>query len=318
MRADPAPTGRLAPSPTGRLHLGHARSFLLAWWSARSRGGRVVLRMEDLDPDRSRPEHVDGVLRDLEWLGLDWDGPVLMQSARGEAYREALAGLEARGLAYPCVCTRREIEAAGQAPHRGEEAVDGTQRYPGTCRGRFRNIAEARTATGREPALRFLVREGPVRAEDELHGALEGDVQAQVGDFPVVRRDGVPAYQLAVVVDDAHQGVTEVVRGDDLLPSTLRQALLLEALGLPRPVWRHVSLVTDAQGRRLAKRSDDLALAHLREAGIAPGRIAAWAARSAGMENVPEEAHARELALDFEWARVERADVATEPGDWRP
>lgn len=271
--------GRLAPSPTGLLHLGHARSFLLAWWSARSAGGRVVLRLDDLDTERAKDGLDDACLRDLAWLGLDWDGPVARQTEHAADYEQALARLTADGRVYPCVCTRAEIERAQSAPH----LEDGTTRYPGTCRGRFADADAARAATGREPALRFAVEPGVTRFVDVVAGEVEEDVAAVVGDFPVARRGGEPAYQLAVVVDDAVQGVTEVVRGDDLLSSTARQRLLHDALGLPPPRWAHVPLVTDEAGRRLAKRHDDLALAQLREAGVDPRRIVAWAARSAGL-----------------------------------
>lgn len=289
--------------------------------------------MEDLDPDRSRPEHADLVLRDLEWLGLDWDGDILWQSTRREAHREALAELAREGLVYPCVCTRKELEEAAAAPHPGADAGhaggDGTLRYPGTCLGLYPDLEAAREATGRQAAWRFRVPGGELDVQDQLHGAVRGDVQAEVGDFPVTRRDGVLAYQLAVVLDDAYQGVTEVVRGDDLLPSTLRQARLQEALGLPHPEWYHVSLVTDPGGRRLAKRSDDLGLATLREAGVPATRIVAWAARSAGLEPSIEPGvepliergqdsgpTAAELAKRFRWEDVPRREVPTGADDW--
>jgi glutamyl-tRNA synthetase len=276
------PTGRLAPSPTGFLHVGHARSFLLAWWDARARGGRIVLRIEDLDRERCRPEYVDAARADLEWLGLDWDGEELVQSRDLQPYQRACNELVAQGLAYPCVCSRAEI-AALSAPH----ASDGEQRYPGTCRGKWSSVAAAREASGRAPGLRLAVPSGPVRIEDRLRGPLEFDVQSEVGDFLVQRRDGAFAYQLAVVVDDGRQGVDTVVRGEDLLSSAARQALLQERLGLARPTWAHVGLVVDARGERLAKRRGDLALAELRRAGVDPRDLAAWAARSVGLELGP-------------------------------
>jgi glutamyl-tRNA synthetase len=282
------PVGRLAPSPTGLLHLGHARSFLLAWWSARSQGGRVVLRIEDLDAERARPELVDTCRRDLEWLGVDWDGPVVHQAADTRALEEACERLLTAGLAYPCVCTRREI-AALSAPH----ADDAETPYPGTCRGRWRTPEEARAETGREPGLRLAVAPGPVSVTDERLGERSFDVAAEVGDFLVRRRDGAFAYQLAVVVDDHRQGVTEVLRGEDLLPSAARQALVLERLELPRPRWIHVPLVVHPDGQRLAKRRRDLSLAALREAGVDGRAVVAWAARSAGQpageRSTPEE-----------------------------
>lgn len=280
MNASPL-VGRLAPSPTGLLHVGHARSFLLAWWSVRSRGGRVVLRLEDLDADRVKEGMIEATLRDLEWLGLDWDGEPVVQSDRAPEHARALERLLAEGRAYPCVCTRKEIELARSAPHAGEAGA----RYPGTCRGRFASLEEAERATGRPAAVRFRVPEDEARVSfrDALAGPFEVYVARDVGDFPIARKSGEAAYQLAVVVDDALDGVTEVLRGDDLLPSTAQQLLLQRALGLPHPVWLHVPLVVDEAGRRLAKRADAVSLAALREEGVDPGALTAWLARSAGL-----------------------------------
>lgn len=272
--------GRLAPSPTGRLHVGHARSFLIAWWSARAAGGRVVLRLEDLDRSRVRPEYVDGVLRDLEWLGLDWDGAPVSQYEGRVALHEAAQELCDRGLAYPCVCTRSEVQAAIAAPHAG----DVNEIYPGTCRGKFANLDDARSASGREPALRFRVESGSVEFTDSVHGPQRQDVAREVGDFPITNRDGQVAYQLAVVVDDARQGVTEVLRGDDLLESTARQILLQRALGLPSPRTGHLGLVVDGAGRRHAKRADDLALERLRAEGVDARLLVSWVAATAGLD----------------------------------
>ncbi|MFT5050388.1 MAG: glutamyl-tRNA synthetase [Chlamydiales bacterium] len=271
------PVGRLAPSPTGQLHLGHARSFLLAWWSIRSRAGRLLMRMEDLDTSRVRPGLADGMLRDLEWLGLDWDGPVTYQSERTDLYRAAVTTLESKGLLYPCTCTRREIQQAQSAPH----ADDAPRPYPGTCRD------PAQRDPARTPALRFRVPPGPTPITDLLHGPLTFDVATETGDFPIWTRDDIPAYQLAVVVDDAAQAITEVLRGDDLLSSTARQQLLQRALDLPSPTWIHAPLVVTPDGRRLASRSADLPLADLREAGVDPRAIVAWAAASCGMHPEP-------------------------------
>ncbi|MCC6406430.1 MAG: tRNA glutamyl-Q(34) synthetase GluQRS [Planctomycetes bacterium] len=269
-----APIGRLAPSPTGRLHLGHARSFLLAWWHARSRGGRILLRIEDLDRERVKPGAIEVVLRDLAWLGLDWDGEPLLQSADTSALEHAVDRLIAAGDAYPCVCTRAEV-AAISAPHAGEDET----RYPGTCRDKWRSCADAERATGRKPAVRLRVEPGTIEFVDGLAGPRAYDVAATVGDFTIRRRDGAFAYQLAVTVDDARTGVDEVVRGADLLPSAARQKFLQRRLGLPHPRWWHVGLVLDADGQRLAKRRGDLALTTLREAGIDPRAVVAWAAR---------------------------------------
>lgn len=308
---DTAIVGRLAPSPTGHLHLGHARSFLLAWWHARSRGGRVVLRIEDLDVERARPEFVEATIADLRWLGIDWDGEPLVQSSGESAIADAAANLLARGLAYPCTCTRREIQSAASAPHAGESGP----RYPGTCRGRWTSIEAAESATGRAPALRFVVREGPVEIVDELQGTRTYDVARDVGDFPIYRRARSPAYQLAVVVDDARQGVTEIVRGDDLLESAARQALLQDALGLPRPRWWHVPLVTDATGRRLAKRSDDVSLASLRAAGTDARIVVGWVGRRSGIADA-RPGHAEEFVSRFSMENLPREAVAVGLRDW--
>lgn len=302
MAASPPPVGRLAPSPTGLLHLGHARSFLLAWWHARAAGGSVVMRMEDLDGERARDELADAALRDLEWLGLDWDGGVVRQSAGLEHLTAALDALLARGLAYPCVCTRGELRGALSAPQQG----DGEVRYPGTCRGRFQSREEAER-TSRQPAgLRFLVDGGPVVLDDRLAGTVRFDIAQEVGDFLIATKRRAPAYQLAVVVDDARAGVTEVVRGDDLLSSAARQRLLQDALGLPHVDYFHVPLVVDASGRRLAKRERDLGLAELRAGGTDPRALVAWAARSAGL-SVDERVTAREVLPIFTLERLPRA-----------
>ena len=293
------PRGRLAPSPTGQLHLGHARTFLLAWLHVRSRGGELLLRMEDLDASRSRPELAAGILRDLDWLGLDWDGPVVTQSARLDELRAAAATLHRTGFAYRCVCSRADLRGAVSAPQRGVDEL----RYAGTCR--HRTAAEL----GERPfALRFRVPPGPIRFLDGVAGEQSFDVDAEVGDFMIQNRAGVPSYQLAVVVDDAAAGVNEVFRGDDLLPSTPRQILLLDALGLPRPSWYHAPLVLDATGRRLAKRHDDLALAALRSAAVDPRAVVAWAMESAGFD-VGARVTTREACAMFSLERVRRAPV---------
>jgi glutamyl-queuosine tRNA(Asp) synthetase len=297
--------GRLAPSPTGYLHLGHARSFLLAWWHARSRGGRIILRLEDLDIERVKPGMLEATIEDLRWLGLDWDGELYVQSNGVDAINAAAADLIDHGLAYPCTCTRREVQAAMSAPHQNEQtgAI-----YPGTCRGRYRSLAAAEEQSGRPAALRFAVPNVRVRIVDGLQGVHEFDAQREVGDFPVLRRLGMPAYQLAVVVDDARQGVTEIVRGADLLASCARQWLLQEALGFEHPRWWHVPLVTDTLGCRLAKRSDGISLARVRAAGTDPQQIVAWVARGAGMD-APARVHAGELVDRFDIARLPASEV---------
>ena len=302
--------GRLAPSPTGHLHLGHARSFLLAWWHARSRGGRIVLRLEDLDIERVKPGMLEATIKDLRWLGLDWDNEPYVQSNGVDAINAAAAALIDHGLAYPCTCTRSEVQAAMSAPQ-GEQ-TDAI--YPGTCRGRYRSLAAAEQKSGRPAALRFAVPNVLVRIADGIQGVHEFDVKKEIGDFLVLRRLGMPAYQLAVVVDDARQGVTEIVRGADLLASCARQWLLQEALGHQHPRWWHVPLVTDTLGCRLAKRSDDVSLARLRAAGTDPRQIVAWVAHGAGID-APARVHAQELVAHFDMARLPASEVRVAASD---
>jgi len=268
--------GRFAPSPTGRIHLGNARSALLGWLQARAAGGRFLLRIEDLDRARCKPSFLEDLYQDLTWLGLDWDEPPLVQSQREDIYREALERLERLGLVYPCFCTRAEIARAASAPHGpGDEGP----RYPGTCAALAPEVREER-ARARSPALRFQALPGEWCFEDGLHGPVCQDVATAVGDFVVRRNDGVASYQLAVVVDDAASGITDVLRGDDLLSSTPRQLQLYEALGVTPPRFWHVPLVLGEDGKRLAKREGAFAVAELRERGIAVERVlgllAAW------------------------------------------
>lgn len=291
-------TGRFAPSPTGRLHLGNLRTAMLAWLQARRAGGRFILRIEDIDPLRTLPHGTADILADLRWLGFDWDegpgagGPhaPYFQSERRERYRAITAGFIARGLAYPCTCSRKDIQLAG-APHAGEEGPV----YPGTCRGGPRS-------TGRPPAVRFCVPPGAVAFRDELLGPQHQDVAAQTGDFVIWRSDDWPSYQLAVVADDAAMGVTDVVRGADLLSSTGRQILLYNALDAAPPRWHHVPMWFDEEGARLAKRNPSQTAAALREAGERPERVTARLAASLGWA-VPAEISLREL-LDPRFGRA--------------
>lgn len=296
--------GRLAPSPTGLLHLGHARTFLIAWWRARSSGGRLLMRLEDLDGPRVKPELARAALDDLRWLGLDWDGPEHVQSSGAEEILAAAERLEASGAAYACVCSRGDVRSAQSAPQLGESEP----RYPSTCRGKYRSLAAAQTETGKPAGLRLRVPPGEISVKDELLGERRFDVQAEVGDFLICKRDRAPAYQLAVVVDDARQGVTEVVRGEDLLPSAARQWLLQRALGLPPVRYLHAPLVLDDEGRRLAKRHDDLSLRELREGGTDPRAIVAWAARTCGISS-PARVSARVALIDFSLAKLPRTPV---------
>ncbi len=293
--------GRFAPSPTGRLHLGNVRSALLGWLWARSENGSFLLRIEDLDPERCKPVFTDGILEDLEWLGLDWDGPVLKQSERGAVYDEALARLETSGRAYRCGCSRAEIARAASAPHAGEEGPV----YPGTCR------AGSSPKSGRSPSWRFLVEPSKEHFVDLLHGEVNQDVAHEVGDFIIRRIDGVASYQLAVVVDDALSGVTHVLRGEDLLSSTARQIQLQRALGYPTPSYAHVPLLMQADGKRLAKRDGASTVAGLRALGWSAqkvlGRLAAWSGLGDGAP-----VSARELVGAFSLARVKRTATVVE------
>ncbi|WP_197041992.1 tRNA glutamyl-Q(34) synthetase GluQRS [Sandarakinorhabdus oryzae] len=266
-------TTRFAPSPTGLLHRGHALSTLLAWRLARAAGGRFILRIEDIDTTRCRPEYEAAILEDLAWLGLDWDGPVWRQSARGPVYAEALDRLVAMGVAYPCFCTRADIAAAASAPHGPEAAI-----YPGTCR-HLAPDERARRLPQETPAWRLdvaaaLAITGPLAWHDSFAGLQAADPAAQ-GDFVVARRDIGTAYALAVVVDDAAQGVTDVVRGVDLFEATHGQRLLQALLGLPAPRYHHHKLVLGADGKRLAKRDRGETLAALRAAGTDPAVLRA-------------------------------------------
>ncbi|WP_280334460.1 tRNA glutamyl-Q(34) synthetase GluQRS [Nocardia wallacei] len=262
--------GRFAPSPSGDLHLGNLRTALLAWLFARSTGRAFYLRVEDLD--RVRPGAAERQLADLSALGLDWDPPVLWQSERLVRHRAAIDTLAAAGMTYECYCTRREIQQAAAAPHGPLGA------YPGTCRGLTAAERAARRATGRSPALRLRSETTEFEIEDELHGVYRGVVD----DFVLRRGDGTPAYNLAVVVDDAEQGIDQVVRGDDLLSSTPRQAYLATVLGFPIPRYAHVPLVLNRDGKRLAKRDGAVTLADRAALGETPREVVALLANSLG------------------------------------
>jgi glutamyl-tRNA synthetase len=298
-------TGRFAPSPTGPLHLGNLRTALLAWLFARSAGGRFLLRMEDLDPVATREEHVVGQPADLAALGLDWDGPVERQSEHLDRSHAAIARLEAAGLTYPCYCTRREIQEAASAPH----GADPMGAYPGTCRDLDDADRKARAAGGRRPALRLRAGGATVGFEDRLHGWTEGTVD----DLVLRRNDGIPAYNLVVVVDDAAQGVDEVVRGDDLLSSTPRQVHLARLLGLEPPRYAHVPLVLGVDGARLAKRHGAVTLADRAARGETPADVRAFLAATLGLAESAERPSAHDLLERFDPAALPRQPLVLEP-----
>ncbi len=296
--------GRYAPSPSGPMHLGNARTALLAWLQARSAGGSIVLRMEDLDPDRSRADHERLLREDLGWLGLDWDAEAPAQSLRRAAYDAALAEPAVRDRLYPCFCTRAEVRAAAQAPH---GPADEAPRYPGTCRDLSEGEREARRRAGRRSSLRLRMPEGVVEFEDAVHGPVRQDVAATVGDVIVRRADGVHAYQLAVVVDDAAASVTHVLRGDDLLSSTPRQIVLARLLGFPVPVHAHVPLLLGADGARLAKRHGAVGVQQLRRAGVPADVVVGRLAASAGLAREGERVAPAALVERFDLALLPRA-----------
>ncbi len=299
-------TTRLAPSPTGALHLGNARTFLLTWLHARTVGERLVFRMEDLDGPRIKQGAAEQAIEDLRWLGLEWDGEVLLQSTRADAHEEALSLLREQGLVYPCVCTRKEIEAARSAPNEG----DALPAYPGTCRDRFAAAEEAEANSGRQPAWRFRVEEDQsVSFEDGFRGAERHTPSDSDGDFVVAKKTGEAAYQLAVVVDDAFQGVDHVIRGDDLVPSTPLQCLLYGALDLREPRFSHLPLVRGEDGRRLAKRHGDTRIATYREAGVAPERVLGLLAHWSGLGPRAPISAVDLLARGCAWKDLPREDV---------
>lgn len=294
--------GRFAPSPTGPLHLGNLRTALVAWLFARSQHGRFLLRIEDLDPQRSRREHEERQLADLRAIGVDWDEPPVRQSERTALYRDALAVLRRAGRVYPCWCTRAEIRAAAEAPH-GPPAEGA---YPGTCRRlSAAERAERARAAARPPALRLDAGGEHVSFEDRLHGEVGG----VAGDFVLERGDGTPAYNLAVVVDDAHQGIGEVVRGDDLLDTTPGQILLCRLLGAAVPSYAHVPLVLGPDGARLAKRHGAVTLADRAALGDQAADSLAWMAASLGLAEPGERVTADGLVQRFDPEGLPREPV---------
>ena len=312
---------RLAPSPTGAQHLGNARTYLLAYWSARASNATLILRIEDIDSPRVKPWATQQAIDDLKWLGIDWDqGPDIggpcgpyIQTERVRLYANSLTRLMESGHVYPCTCTRRDIETAASAPHIGDEGPI----YPGTCAGW--RLGDPLPEVGTF-CWRFRSRHAPLRFADRLVGEQSCVPHTDLGDFPVTRKTGEAAYQLAVVVDDSAMGVTEVVRGDDLLASTFRQLELYTAFGWTPPSFTHVPLVVGTDGRRLAKRHGDTRLSHFRASGVEAIKIAQWAAISAGFDPETgtnatrlEPLHAK-IIEQFDWRRLPRAPVVVDDG----
>jgi glutamyl-tRNA synthetase len=311
--------GRLAPAPTGALHIGNARTFLVAWLRARAAGGRLILRLEDLDHPKVKPGAAREAYEDLAWLGLDWDaGPAesfpaaappadagerYAQSKNLSRYEAALRRLDAAGKTYPCACSRRDIERLQSAPNAFEDIRE--RAYPGTCRERFASVGEARLGLdGREPAIRYRIDADDTAFVDGFLGPRGGGLAEWSGDFVIARGDRV-SYQLAVVVDDHEMGVTEVVRGEDLAPSAERQIALYRALGYPVPRFFHVPLVVGPDGRRLAKRHGDSRISILRRRGEGPGRLLGWLAWTLGWNDRPVPLTIHEIA--------DRADFSAIP-----
>ena len=297
---------RLAPSPTGALHLGNARTFLVNWLMARQGGWKIVLRIEDLDGPRVKKHADQQVIEDLRWLGADWDEGPVYQSSRVAIYRDAIEDLIQGGSVYPCICTRNEVESAASAPH----AEDGSAAYPGTCRGRFTSVAEAAATSNRAPALRFRIDERVVRFVDRFRGPVEINV-GTLGDFVIAKTDGTPAYQLAVVVDDAAMNVTDVVRGDDLLDSTPRQMLLYQALAMNAqiPTYWHIPLVIGTDGRRLAKRHGDTRLSYYRSIGVTAERVLQLLARWCGIAASQPISRASDLVGRLDLTKMSRQPI---------
>lgn len=310
--------GRLAPSPTGALHLGNVRTFMVAWLRARQSGGKVILRTEDLDHPKHKTGAATQAVEDLKWLGFDWDEEYV-QSERVALYAEALETLRSKGLAYPCVCSRKDVEAAQSAPHEGDQL-----HYPGICRERFASWSEAykflnpspmQEKTARIPCWRFRTPdEAHVAFEDGFAGAYSMDVRVQLGDFPLARDEKGAGYTLAVVVDDAAMGVTEVVRGDDLLPATPQQILIYRALGLKEPKFFHVPLVVGPDGRRLAKRHGDTRIASFREDGMKADDVIGYLAWSLGINPDKKTVALASLTDIFDPAQIPHSPLVFEGG----
>ena len=306
---------RLAPSPTGALHLGNLRTFVANYLLAAQRGWKVLMRVEDIAGPRIKAGAAEALLEQLAWLGLRWSEPVVTQSHRMIEYEAALARLTSAGAAYPCICSRKDVQAAAAAPH----AEDGAIAYPGTCRGVYASGADAAArSAGRPVAWRVKVEPGEIEVADRFAGSRSFDLSRTCGDFVIYRGEHLPAYQLAVVVDDADAGVDAVVRGDDLLESAARQIHLRRLLGLtPAPAYWHLPLVVGPDGRRLAKRHGDTRLAHYREAGATPQRVLGLLGAWLGALERPAEVSMDELLEKFDLDRVPREKIIFTEADDR-
>ena len=303
MAMSTAPVGRFAPTPSGRMHLGNVFAFLIAWLSVKSRGGTIVLRMEDLDTQRTSAEYAEILRQDLGWLGLRWDEETAPQSQRSAVYDRYFEKLQDEHLLYPCYCTRSQLHSVN-APHRS----DGTYVYPGTCR----HLSKAQQAAfGRDPSWRVEVPDKIWHFTDLLQGPQEENLATDCGDFVVRRADGCYVYQLAVTVDDGESGVTEVVRGVDLLSSAPRQMYLQQLFGFSTPQYGHVPLLVASDGRRLSKRDKDLDLGQLK-LHYSPEQILGNLAFSCGIldENIPISA--TELCHTFSWEKLKKQDICLE------
>ncbi len=289
------PVGRFAPTPSGRMHLGNVFAALISWLAAKSRQGTILLRMEDLDAQRTKPEYAEILRQDLNWLGLSFDEETQPQSQRDHIYRMYLEKLWEQGLLYPCYCTRAQLHSVN-APH----LSDGTYVYPGTCR----NLTEAeKSAFCRAPAWRLKVPDRTWLVQDLLQGEYEENLARDCGDFILCRADGAFVYQLAVTVDDAESGVTQVVRGVDLLSSSPRQMYLQELLGFPHPEYAHIPLLVAPDGRRLSKRDRDMDLGYLRSR-FSPQQLLGILAQAAGLILHAEPVTAQELIGEFSWEKL--------------
>ena len=294
------PVGRFAPTPSGRMHLGNVFSALMAWLSVKSRDGEMVLRMEDLDTQRTSLEYGEILRQDLQWLGLLWDRETAPQSQRSAVYDRYFDRLLEEDLLYPCYCTRSQLHSVN-APH----LSDGTYVYPGTCRNLTK---EQRAAFHRNPAWRVRVPDKLWRLEDKIQGHYESNLSRDCGDMVVRRADGVYVYQLAVTVDDGEAGVTEVVRGSDLLSSAPRQMYLQELFGFPHPEYAHVPMLLSPDGRRLSKRDRDMDMGAIRQK-MSPEALLGLLGYTAGLLPANAPISAKELAGEFAWEKVKKGDI---------